>query len=76
MIVLLGTLAVGAKYRNDYGEYEVVRQGNMGTSVRKLGKVKRTIKARNVGSDDVKVVNFESPHDVVQISSAAEVTPI
>jgi hypothetical protein len=76
MIVPLGTLAVGTKFKNDYGEYEVVRQGNMGTEIRKTGKRQRTIKARNAGSDDVKTVKFETNHDSEIISAAAEVTPL
>lgn len=76
MIVALGTLAVGAKFKTDYGEYEVVRQGNMGTEIRKQGKRQRTIKARQAGSDEVKHVKFETTHDSEIISSAAEVTPL
>lgn len=73
MTVDVGTLAVGARYAPASGiQFEVVAHGEMGTTVRRVNRVMKTVHDKRTG----KTHKFSAQADPYMISSASPVTPI
>jgi hypothetical protein len=67
--IVLYEIAVGRHVRLCNGWYEVLRHGNMGTEVRPLDKVTRTVTSSRTGESKT----FEVPQKSVIISAASPV---
>lgn len=73
MIVDVGSLEVGRRFAFSSGiEHEVVRHGEMGTSVRRLARVAKQVHDSTTG----KTIRFSSEAEPFIVSSASEVTPL
>lgn len=69
----VGTLEVGQEFKMPSGiVHVVIRQGDMGTMVRKANKVAKQVFDKRSG----KTVRFSSFADPYMISSGSEVTPL